>query len=107
MRGIFHGPKGSPSANASDDSFPGDTLSAVFGGGNGNGGPWLSGLNSKFQVQPKPAQCNWQLAQTAHAAINVAMGDGSVRSVGPSVSPTTWYQACTPNGGETLGDDFQ
>jgi hypothetical protein len=107
MRGVFQGQKGSPSANASDDSFPGDTLSAVFAGGTGNGGPWLSGLSSKFQVQPKFNQCNWQVAATPHAAMNVAMGDGSVRSLSPTMSPATWYAACTPNGSETLADEFQ
>jgi prepilin-type N-terminal cleavage/methylation domain-containing protein/prepilin-type processing-associated H-X9-DG protein len=108
MRGIFQGQKSGPGVNATDDSFPGDPLSAVFAGGTGSsGGSWLSGPDSKFQVQPKPSACNWQVASTPHGAINVAMADGSVRSVSPSVSALTWYQACTPNGGEILGGDWQ
>jgi hypothetical protein len=116
MRGIFFGQKGSPGVNDTDDSYPGDTLSAVFGGGISVGssfgslnwgGSWLTGLNSKFLVQPKLDQCNWQVASTPHAAINVALADGSVRSLSPTMSSLTWYQACTPNGGENLGVDLQ
>jgi prepilin-type N-terminal cleavage/methylation domain-containing protein len=103
MRGIFHGQKGSPSVNDSDDSYPGDNLSAVFAGGQN----WASGLNSKFQVQPPLSQCSVKVASTPHAAINVCLGDGSVRSVSPTVSALTWYQACTPDGGENPGDDWQ
>jgi prepilin-type N-terminal cleavage/methylation domain-containing protein len=108
MRGVFMGQKGSPAATDSDDSFPGDGLSAVFAGGTDkNGGQWASGLNSKFQTQPPLSNCNYQVASTPHAAINVCLGDGSVRSISPTISPLTWYQACTPNGGENLGDDWQ
>jgi prepilin-type N-terminal cleavage/methylation domain-containing protein len=107
MRGIFHGQKGTPGVNDTEDSYPGDTLSAVFGGGMGGGGPWQTGLNSKFLVQPSLNNCNWQVASTPHAAINVALADGSVRSLSPTISSLTWYQACTPNGGESLGDDWQ
>jgi prepilin-type N-terminal cleavage/methylation domain-containing protein len=35
MRGIFMGQKGAPGANDTDDSYPGDYFSAVFGGGIG------------------------------------------------------------------------
>jgi prepilin-type N-terminal cleavage/methylation domain-containing protein len=107
LRGIFHGQKGSPGVNDTEDSYPGDTLSAVFGGGIGGGGPWLTGPNSKFLVQPPLNQCNWQVASTPHAAMNVALADGSVRSLAPTINALTWYQACTPNGGEILGDDWQ
>jgi len=110
MRGIYHGAKNLPHG-ASDDSYPGDALSAVFAGGNGG---WLSGPNSKFHVQPKDPistgstnKCEWRVATTAHAAMNVAMADGSVRSLTPSMSPNTWYALCTPNGAEVLADDSQ
>jgi hypothetical protein len=39
--------------------------------------------------------------------MNVALADGSVRSLSPTMKAMTWYQACTPNGGEILGDDWQ
>jgi prepilin-type N-terminal cleavage/methylation domain-containing protein/prepilin-type processing-associated H-X9-DG protein len=38
--------------------------------------------------------------------INVALGDGSVRNVSGTISGSTWYAACTPAGGETLGADW-
>lgn len=116
MRGVFHGQTGKPSANATDDSFPGDRLSAVFAGGIGQDGyKWASGLNSKFLVQPKNflasfnqgGQCDGRLASTSHAAMNAAMGDGSVRSIAPTISPAGWYALCTPDGGETITDDSQ
>lgn len=39
-------------------------------------------------------------------SVNVALGDGSVRSVSNKISYTTWYSALTPNGGEVLGVDW-
>jgi len=38
--------------------------------------------------------------------INVALADGSVRVVTSNISVTTWYDACTIAGGETLGPDW-
>jgi hypothetical protein len=61
----------------------------------------------KFQIQPGQEHCNPTLAQSPHqGGISVGMGDGSVRFVSDSVSPETWYHACTPDGGEPLGNDF-
>jgi prepilin-type processing-associated H-X9-DG protein len=114
MRGVFYGQAALTGVNAANDNFPGDTVSPVFAGGISTdptdtafGGKWLSGPDSKFQVQPKRNACTWQVASTAHAAMNVAMADGSVRSLSPTMSALTWYQACTPNGGEVLGEDWQ
>jgi len=38
--------------------------------------------------------------------LNVGMGDGSVRHLTTAVSATTWMAAVTPQGGETLGSDW-
>jgi prepilin-type N-terminal cleavage/methylation domain-containing protein len=114
MRGVFHGAKGAPGQGV-DDSYPGDGLSAVFAGGVGRDGvAWRQGLNSRFQVQPaKPTstasaggQCDYRLASTPHSVMNVCMADGSVRTVSASISPTTWFAALTPAGGEVLGTDW-
>jgi prepilin-type N-terminal cleavage/methylation domain-containing protein len=56
------------------------------------------------QSQTSPANaCN---AMQAHylsgGGCQVALGDGSVRSVNASITVTTWAQALTPNGGEVL-----
>jgi prepilin-type N-terminal cleavage/methylation domain-containing protein len=40
------------------------------------------------------------------AGINVSLADGSVRFLAQGISGTTWYSACTPNGGEVLGPDW-
>jgi prepilin-type N-terminal cleavage/methylation domain-containing protein/prepilin-type processing-associated H-X9-DG protein len=65
--------------------------------------------NSKFQLQPNPyaSNCNPLLPSTGHSGgINVAMGDGSCRSVSTSVSMFTWWSAITPSSGEVLGSDW-
>jgi hypothetical protein len=36
----------------------------------------------------------------------VALGDASVRSVVPSISPDTWNKACMPNDGNVLPADW-
>jgi len=47
------------------------------------------------------------VASTGHTAvILVGLGDGSVRAVPQGVSPTTWWYAMTPQGGEVLGPDW-
>jgi prepilin-type N-terminal cleavage/methylation domain-containing protein/prepilin-type processing-associated H-X9-DG protein len=113
MRGVFHGQQGDPGGR--DDSYPGDRLSAVFGGGVGaDGVRWQQGTNSRFQVQPanptanskSGGKCDRRLASTPHAVMNVAMADGSVRAVSPSVSKTTWAAALTPYGRDLLGNDW-
>lgn len=85
-----------------------DTSWATFayfdGGGFGKVGP-----ASIFQVQPLPftTKCDVYRASTMHTGgIQVAMCDGSVRGVSPDVSGNTWWAACTPAGGETLGADW-
>ncbi len=114
MRGVFHGAK-SFGTSGSDDSYPGDRLSAVFGGGIGNDGTrWLQGAASKFQVQPQNPTatvlqgglCDRRVASTPHPLMNVGLGDGSVRTVAPSVDNLTWAAALTPRGGEVLSSNW-
>jgi prepilin-type N-terminal cleavage/methylation domain-containing protein len=115
MRGVFRGSTQSVSTGGTQDSYPGDRLSAVFGGGRGRDGvTWLQGLNSKFQVQPvKPefssangGRCDRRLASTPHSVMQVALADGSVRVISGSITPATWAAALTPAGGEVLGSDW-
>jgi hypothetical protein len=110
MRGILHGAK---TLSANEDSFPGDRLSAVFGGGIGiDGTAWFQGLASLFQVQPlfflsSPGPCDRRLASSPHTAgMNVGLGDGSVRFVAQGISAQTWASALTPAGSEVLGSDW-
>ncbi len=115
MRGIYHGYQSFNGTNTpgSDDSYPGDRLSAVFAGGVGTDGTvWLTGTASKFIVQPtqflaNPGPCDRRVASSGHSAgMNVALADGSVRFLTQGISPSTWWAACTPSGGDLLGSDW-
>lgn len=57
-----------------------------------------------FQSRPPAAACNPRLASTPFPSLQVAMADGSVRSVASTIPQATWWAACTPDGGEVLGD---
>jgi prepilin-type N-terminal cleavage/methylation domain-containing protein len=73
------------------------------------GAPDAVGLGSKFQVQPTPylGNCDPTRASTPHSSgIVVGLADGSVRTLAPSISGTTWWAAVTPSGGEVLGPDW-
>jgi len=64
-----------------------------------------------FQVQPISASgtgtCDYHLPSSPHTSgINVLLGDGSVKFVSRGVSPTTWWAAITPAGGDNLGSDW-
>jgi prepilin-type N-terminal cleavage/methylation domain-containing protein len=69
-----------------------------------------TGPASHFQAQPAPYasdRCQYWVPESARAGgILVGLADGSVRNVGASVRPATWWAACTPAGGEVLGDDW-
>jgi prepilin-type N-terminal cleavage/methylation domain-containing protein len=106
MRGIYRaGTVTGTSPPTSTDSFPADRLSAVFGGGAGTDTRWYILANSKFTVgirrpNTTAGTCDRGRASSAHAAIQVAMGDGSCRSIAPSVDAMTWWFHLTPRGGE-------
>lgn len=67
-----------------------------------------------FQVRPRvgdpegplqPGDCDCAVPQTPHASgMLLALGDGSVRSVAPSVRPDVFWALVTPAGGEVIGD---
>ena len=72
---------------------------------------YLTGAATKFQQNPtfrgRAATCDFRLAtQMGSGGILVGMGDGSVRTVNPSVSGLTWWAAMTPQGGEVLANDW-
>jgi len=106
MRGIY-----STSGTSSNDSYPGDRLSSVFGGGRGNDGTvFLRGSASKFLIQPNnflanPGPCDKRVASSPHTAgMNVGLADGSVRFLSASIDPVSWGNALTPAGGEVNGN---
>jgi prepilin-type N-terminal cleavage/methylation domain-containing protein len=60
-----------------------------------------------FQCAPSIEACNPKIAQSPHASgMLVAFVDGSVRSLAPSMQPTTYWALVTPASGELVGDDW-
>jgi prepilin-type N-terminal cleavage/methylation domain-containing protein len=60
-----------------------------------------------FQVAPAPKDCDPAIPQTPHSSgMLAALGDASVRSLAPGMSPATFWGAVTPAKGEQLGDDW-
>jgi type II secretory pathway pseudopilin PulG len=69
--------------------------------------PTVSVPQLTYQVAPSINECSPRLAQTPHASgMLVALGDGAVRQISPGISPTTYWAAVTPSGGEVLGNDW-
>jgi len=110
MRGVFHGGAALSGATSSQDSYPGDRLSAIFGGGRGTDGTnWYTGAYSMFITASggngtTNVTCDRGVASGAHTAgINVGMADGSVRFLSSSTNVNNWWAALTPAGGEVIG----
>jgi prepilin-type N-terminal cleavage/methylation domain-containing protein len=69
------------------------------------------GLGTRFQVQPAPNpattnSCDYNRPSSAHAGMNVAVMDGSVRFLSTSISANAWWYACTPAGAEQPGSEW-
>jgi hypothetical protein len=116
MRGIYRGSTivSGAISGGSDDSYPGDRVSAVFAGGRGNDGTlWYVGVDSKPTIYNIPGNnttggiCDRGQASSSHGGmILVGLCDGSTRIVTSSITATTWWAACTRNGGDQLGSDW-
>jgi prepilin-type N-terminal cleavage/methylation domain-containing protein len=111
MRGVYHGQNSPPGGG--DDSYPGDRLSAVFGGGVGiDGTVWVHNVSPAFLVQPANflatnGQCDRRWPSSPHTGGMVsALADGSVRFLSQAVSPNTFWLAVTPNDGTPLPADW-
>jgi prepilin-type N-terminal cleavage/methylation domain-containing protein len=66
------------------------------------------GPASKFQVRPLPflGNCDPTRTSTSHDVMIVGLVDGSVRSLSPTMSGSTWWAAVTPRGNEVFGADW-
>jgi prepilin-type N-terminal cleavage/methylation domain-containing protein len=64
------------------------------------------GPESKFQVRPRPDDCDPTLTSSGHNGMNVALADSSVKFLSPNISKMTWWYACTPSGGEVMPNDW-
>jgi prepilin-type N-terminal cleavage/methylation domain-containing protein len=65
------------------------------------------GVASRFQVKPNPSTgpnsvCDGARASTSHDVMQVAMGDGSVRSLNAGLDGLTWWRLLTPNDGQVV-----
>jgi prepilin-type N-terminal cleavage/methylation domain-containing protein/prepilin-type processing-associated H-X9-DG protein len=83
--------------------FPGFCIPALVS----RGAPNAIGPESIFQVRPPVGDCDPTRAATAHpGGMQVALVDGSVRTLTPGMSHATWWAAVTPRGCELLGADW-
>ena len=115
MRGIYNsGTVTGTTPPTATDSYPGDRVSGVFGGGRaGDGTRWYIGPMSKPTTIGIPAPnttagtCDRGMASSPHSGIiQVSLCDGSVRSVSAGIDANTWWFACTKAGGEVLGSNW-
>jgi hypothetical protein len=87
---------------------PGDDWPKTVGWPPRSGPAW--GKTVTFQVAPPlPAYtgCDPHLANTPHrSGMLVCLGDGSVRTLAPSISPAAYWGAVTPRAGEILPSDW-
>lgn len=84
------------------DSRMGDVCPLTIQSGTTGSEPGLT-----FQVHPSMDACNSQIAQGPDSAgMMVALMDGSVRSLAPGMSESTYWGAVTPSGGEVAGSDW-
>jgi prepilin-type processing-associated H-X9-DG protein len=71
---------------------------------------FMTPANGKaFQDRPNPYLTNCTITDPASphpGYMMVAMGDGSVRTVTPEISPDIWNKACLPNDGSEIGGDW-
>ena len=75
---------------------------------NGKASPlWLPQLVSQYQGGGNRAVAKSYAPSSAHTGgVLVGLCDGSVRSVSPAVSYTTWWAVVTPAGGDVVGNDW-
>lgn len=67
--------------------------------------PRVGDPNADPYAQRQPDDCDVTVPQTPHTSgMLLALGDGSVRSVAPSVQPSVFWALVTPAGGEVIGD---
>jgi prepilin-type N-terminal cleavage/methylation domain-containing protein len=59
-----------------------------------------------FSIQPPIGMCSFEVVSSPHSVMLAGLGDGSVRSVYPSITVATWFNACVPDDGAVLGSDW-
>jgi prepilin-type N-terminal cleavage/methylation domain-containing protein len=60
-----------------------------------------------FYTTPAPGYCQPHVPTSPHTGVMVCgLGDGSVRTVSTGITGTTWRNACIPDDGNVLGNDW-
>jgi hypothetical protein len=95
-------------------SFPASGYSSLWAApcGGSWGWPETSHAYGMWSTGPPesgvpPAQARYDVPNAGHAPVNVAMIDGSVRSIGPMVGAVSWLRAITPDDGLLPGPDWE
>jgi prepilin-type N-terminal cleavage/methylation domain-containing protein len=71
------------------------------------GQPNYSGQYPLPQMGVRPTQADPNLCQSYHTGVmNIALMDGSVRTISAALSPATWSNALNPSDGQVLGSDW-
>lgn len=92
-------PAGSPTIAANTRGMPNSLMFQVQ--------PHIKTVAGNSECASPGSNCcdDWR-AQTPHAALNVALADGSVRAVRKGISQATWSRAMYPRDGGALGQDW-
>jgi hypothetical protein len=90
-------------------SAPNTNTAAFFGQNAAKGKAKPADTTGTFLLHPAAGQCV-PTPLMGHAfytsGIDVALADGSVRTVTAQISPRTWNAAMQPNDGQVLGNDW-
>jgi prepilin-type N-terminal cleavage/methylation domain-containing protein len=90
-------------------STPNTNTAAFFGQNPAKVAARPADVTATFLLHPAAGQCV-PTPLMAHSfftsGIDVAMGDGSSRTVSAAISPQTWNAALTPSAGDILGNDW-
>jgi prepilin-type N-terminal cleavage/methylation domain-containing protein len=92
-------PQGTPSGSCLRTDFY--DWSANYIPANPNANP-----NYLFDVNASVNKCNLFVLNSPHAAMQIGLGDGSVRGVTNGISKATWLAVCIPNSGAVPGSDW-
>jgi prepilin-type N-terminal cleavage/methylation domain-containing protein len=92
-------PPGTPSGSCLRTDFY--DWSANYIPANPNANP-----NYLFDVNANVNKCNLFVLNSPHAAMQIGLGDGSVRSVTNTLTKATWLAVCNPNSGAVPGSDW-
>jgi prepilin-type N-terminal cleavage/methylation domain-containing protein len=92
-------PPGTPSGSCLRTDFY--DWSANYIPANPNANP-----NYLFDVNATVNKCDLFVLNSPHGAMQIALGDGSVRSVNNTISKATWLAVCIPTSGAVPGSDW-